>query len=49
MSFIELANPPGVSEDHDRVVVLLVRPLDLVDGVAGGDRIDVVVELDREN
>ena len=34
--------------DHDRVVVLLVRALDLVD-VVGGDRIDVVVELDREN
>ncbi len=38
-----------VQEDHDRVVVLLVRALDLVDDVVGGDRIDVVVELDREN
>jgi hypothetical protein len=38
-----------IEKDDDRVVALLVRALDLADGVVGRDRVDVVVELDRED
>ena len=38
-----------VDEEDDRVVVLLIRAVDLADEVVSRDRVDVVVELDRED
>ncbi len=39
----------GVEQDDDRVVVVVVRAGDLVVDVALRDRIDVVLELGRED
>ena len=47
---IDSDRPPGrVHHDHHRVVAALVRPGDLVGQVALRDRVDVVLELDRED
>ena len=39
----------GVQEDRDRVVAVLFGVRDLVDDVVGRDRVDVVLEVDREH
>ena len=45
-----LGEPAGsVEPDHDRVITLVVRPLDLADHVVSRDRVDVVLEHDFED
>ena len=47
---IDVERPPGrVEHDHDRVVVVAVRAVDLVVDVVLRDRVHVVVELDGED
>ena len=50
MSSIELDEPARrVEQDHDGVVVLRVRALELLLDEVARDRVDVVLELDRQD